>query len=165
MGLACLFKKWASGLWCNGIDPHWTVLLHGASVFFSWFVEDLCCLGGTRDTAHFKSVNGAAVHFCSQSNLVILPSSRWWRFAGEHGLGYLMAFMGRGGGKEKLFIDGEISFQYSCMLLKPTERNNNQLKQCLMKIDHSKTRLSDNLGLSSIMVRQSNLDLHNKQEI
>ncbi len=76
-----------------------------------------------------------------------------------------MAFMGGGGGKEKLFIDGEISFQYSCMLLKPTERNNNQLKQYPMKIDHSTTRLNDNLGLNSIRVRQSNLDLHNKQEI
>lgn len=70
-----------------------------------------------------------------------------------------------GGGKGKLFIDGEISFQYSCMLLKPTERNNKQLKQCPMKIDHSTTRLNDNLGLNSIRVRQSNLDLHNKQEI
>lgn len=78
---------------------------------------------------------------------------------------YLMAFSGGGGGKEKLFIDGEISFQYLCMLLKPTECNNNQLKQCPMKTDHSTTKSNDNLGLNSIRVRQSNLDLHNKQEV
>lgn len=70
-----------------------------------------------------------------------------------------------GGGEEKPVIDGEISFQYSYLLFKPTESNNNQLKQFPMKIDHSATRLNDNLGLNSIRVRQSNLDPHNKQEI
>jgi len=44
---------------------------------------------------HFKTENGASVQFCSQSNLVILPSSgRWWCYAGEHGPDYLMASRG-----------------------------------------------------------------------
>lgn len=75
MVMARLFKKQAPGLRCNGIDPRWTVLLQGASVFFFlicekwgdemwWNKEDLCCSEGTRDNmTHFKKENGATVHF------------------------------------------------------------------------------------------------------